>query len=186
MRVGRTSGDVQCDYTNVDSVEAMYREVGAADGLICVAGRDSTFKLFDSLTDEDYRYGFERKFLGQVHLVKFGQRYLRDNGSFTLTSGFLNHYPNPHSIATGFLNAAVNTFVANTAALLPRGLRINVVSPAPIVEPGADGKGAVTAAQTARFFVEAVEGTKTGQVLRAWGGLPGPEASTEAGEEPRG
>jgi NAD(P)-dependent dehydrogenase (short-subunit alcohol dehydrogenase family) len=76
------------------------------------------------------------------------------------------------SIATGPLNAAVDTFVKNTAPLLPRGIRVNVVSPAPIVEPGRENKGLVTAAETAKLYVKAVEGNITGQVLRAWGGLP--------------
>lgn len=182
VRVGVTSGDVQCDYTSLDSIAAMYREVGAVDALVCAAGRDSTFKPFDSLKDEDYRYGFERKFLGQVRFVTLGRQHLRDNGSFTLTSGFLSHYPNPSSIATGPLNAAVDAFVANTAGLLPRGLRVNVVSPAPVVDPGAEGRGRVTAEQTARFYVEAVEGNMTGQVLRAWGGLPSPGALATADE----
>ena len=65
-----------------------------------------------------------------------------------------------------------NTFVKNTAPLLPRGIRINVVSPAPIVALGEDGRGLVTAADTAKFYVDAVEGDFTGRVLRAWGGLP--------------
>jgi len=186
VRVGVTSGDVKCDYTNLDSIDVMYRQVGGADALICAAGRDSTFKPFDSLKDEDYRYGFERKFLGQVRLVTLGQHYLRDNGSFTLTSGFLSHYPNPSSIATGPLNAAVDTFVANTAALLPRGLRINVVSPAPVVDPGAEGKGRVTAEQTARSYIDAVQGSMTGQVLRAWGGLLGSEVGAPYGHEESG
>ncbi len=56
--------------------------------------------------------------------------------------------------------------------MLPRGIRINVVSPAPVVEPGQERKGLVTAAETAKFYVKAVEENITGQVLRAWGGLP--------------
>jgi hypothetical protein len=63
-------------------------------------------------------------------------------------------------------------FIKNTASLLPRGIRINIVSPAPIVESEQEGYGRVTAAETAKLYVEAVEGDKTGQVLRAWGGLP--------------
>jgi hypothetical protein len=55
--------------------------------------------------------------------------------------------------------------------MLPRGIRINVVSPAPIVEPGQEGQGLVTAAETAKLYVQAVEGNITGQVLRAWGWL---------------
>ena len=177
VRVGSRSGDIQCDYTNEQSVRHMFDQTGQFDALIAVVGGDSTFKPFPSLEDNDYRFGFERKFLGQVRLVRLGQNRVRDQGSFTLTSGFLSHYPNPASIATGPLNAAVDTFVRNTAPLFPRGIRINGVSPAPIVEPGQEQRGVVTAEQTAKKYVEAVEGTFTGQILRAWGGLPVPDES---------
>jgi NAD(P)-dependent dehydrogenase (short-subunit alcohol dehydrogenase family) len=172
VRVGSSSGDVQCDYTIPESVRDMFEKIGEFDALISVIGGDSIFKPFADLDDDDYKYGFERKFLGQIRFLKLGETYVRDNGSFVFTSGFLSQYPNPASIATGPLNAAVNTFVKNTASLLTRGIRINVVSPAPIVEPGQEGKGLVTAAETAKSYVEAVEGNITGQVLRAWGGLP--------------
>jgi NAD(P)-dependent dehydrogenase (short-subunit alcohol dehydrogenase family) len=172
VRVGYRSGDIQCDYTIPESVRDMFEKLGEFDALISVIGGDSIFKPFADLNDDDYKYGFERKFLGQIRFLKLGETYVRDNGSFVFTSGFLSHYPNPASIATGPLNATVNTFVRNTASLLPRGIRINVVSPAPIVQPGQEGKGLVTAAETAKLYVEAVEGNITGQVLRAWGGLP--------------
>jgi len=172
VRVGVRSGDVQCDYTDAESIRGMFENIGEFDSLISVAGGDSAFKPFQDLDDEDYRYGFERKFLGQVRFLRFGESVVRDNGSFIFTSGFLSHYPNPASIATGPLNAAIDTFVKNTAPLLSRGIRVNVVSPAPIVEPGQESKGLVTAAETAKRYVEAVEGDITGQVLRAWGGLP--------------
>ncbi len=171
IRVGRNSGDFQCDYTDTQSVCDMFASIGEFDSLISVAGGDSTFKRFEELTDEDYRFGFERKFLGQIRLLKLGQDFVRDNGSFTFTSGFLSHYPNPASIATGPLNAAIDTFVKNTAPLLQRGIRINIVSPAPVVEPEQIAPGRVTAVETAKFYVHAVEGNETGQVLRAWGGL---------------
>ena len=172
VRVGSRSGDVQCDYTIPESVRDMFEKIGEFDALISVIGGDSIFKPFADLDDDDYRYGFERKFLGQIRLLKLGESFVRDNGSFVFTSGFLSQYPNPASIATGPLNAAVNTFVKNTASLLTRGIRINVVSPAPIVESGQEGKGLVTAAETAKLYVETVEGDFTGRVLRAWAGLP--------------
>jgi NAD(P)-dependent dehydrogenase (short-subunit alcohol dehydrogenase family) len=150
----------------------MFEQIGEFDSLISVAGGDSAFKMFEDLDDTDYKYGFDRKFLGQVRLLKHGSDFVRDNGSFIFTSGFLSHYPNPASIATGPLNAAVDTFVVNSAPLLPRGIRLNVVSPAPIVEPGQEGQGRVTAAETAKYYVEAVEGIETGKVFRAWGNLP--------------
>ena len=166
VRVGVRSGDLQCDYTDIQSVQKMFENVGAFDSLISVAGRDSTFKPFHELEDQDYRYGFERKILGQIRLLRFGQQSINDNGSFVFTSGFLSHYPNPGSIATGPLNAAIDTFVKNTAPLLGRGIRLNVVSPAPIVEPGQESTGSVTARETAKLYVEAVEGNLTGKVLR--------------------
>jgi NAD(P)-dependent dehydrogenase (short-subunit alcohol dehydrogenase family) len=172
IRVGVRSGDVQCDYTDTKSVESMFDEIGEFDSLISVAGGDSVFKAFADLEDDDYRYGFERKFLGQVRLLKCGEPFVRDNGSFVFTSGFLSQYPNPASIATGPLNATIDTFVSNAAPLLPRGIRINVVSPAPIVEQGQERKGLETGAETAKLYVNAVEGDMTGKVLRAWGGLP--------------
>ena len=122
LRVGRSSGQVQCDYTTLESIQEMFEKVGEFDSLISVVGGDSVFKPFEHLTDDDYRYGFERKFLGQIRLLKLGERFVRDNGSFVFTSGFLSHYPNPASIAIGLLNAAVDTFVKNTAPLLSRGI----------------------------------------------------------------
>ena len=171
VRVGTRGGDVQCDYTSPDSVRNMFENIGEFDSLISVIGGDSVFKPFAELDDEDYRYGFERKFIGQVRFLDLGESFVRDNGSFVFTSGYLCQYPNPYSIATGPLNAAVDTFVQNTAPLLPRGIRINVVSPAPVVDPGEERKGVVTAAETAKFYVQAVENNITGKVLRAWGGL---------------
>ena len=141
VRVGAHSGDVQCDYTDKQSIKSMYKHIAQFDALISVAGGDSIFKPFTELEDEDYKYGFERKFLGQVKLVRYGMDCIRDNGSFTLTSGFLSHYPNPYSVATGPLNSAVDNFVRDTALLLTNGVRINVVSPAPVVEPGQEKKG---------------------------------------------
>ena len=175
VRVGATSGDVQCDYTNAESVTNMFETIGPFDALICVAGRDSVFKKFEELDDDDYRTVFERKFLGQIRLATLGQKFIQNNGSFTFTSGFLSHYPHPASIATGPLNAAIDAYVRFAAPLLPRGIRINIVSPAPVVEPGQEKHGLVTAAQTAKFYVDAVEGSMSGQVLRAWGGLPVPD-----------
>ena len=41
-----------------------------------------------------------------------------------------------------------------------------VGSPAPIIEPGQEGNGLVTAAETAKLYVQAVEGDFTGRVLQ--------------------
>ncbi len=176
IRVGRSGGDISADYTSESSVRKMFEKAGPFDALVSAAGGDSVFKGYPDLTDADFQYGFERKFLAQARLVQLGQRTANNGASFTLSSGYLSDYPNPASIATGPFNAAVDAFVRSTAPLLERQLRLNVVSPAPVVPDGREGRGTITASQAAAAYVEAVEGDFTGRVLRPWGGLPIPEA----------
>ena len=165
VRVGAHSGDVQCDYTDKHSILHMFKHISTFDALISVAGGDSIFKPLEELDEDDFRFGFERKFLGQVRLVRYGMNHIRENGSFTLTSGFLSHCPNPLSVATGPLNAAVDCFIQSTSLVLSKGVRINGVSPALIVDPVLEGEGAVTAQQVAEKYTKAVEGDFTGQIL---------------------
>lgn len=64
------SGDIQCDYIDLASVVECLKKIGEFDSLILVAGGDSTLKPFQGLDDEDYRYGFKRKFFGQISFFK--------------------------------------------------------------------------------------------------------------------
>jgi NAD(P)-dependent dehydrogenase (short-subunit alcohol dehydrogenase family) len=172
VKIGSRSGDLQADYTDEASVKAVFDSIDNLDAVVACVGSDSQFKPYPEVSDDDYRYGAERKLIAQFRIVRYAEQHLNDNGSITITSGFLSDYPNPHSIATGPFNSAIDTFVRQTAPLLGRGLRLNVVSPAPVVEPQRVGTGLVSAEQVARFYVDAIEGTDTGQVFRAWGGLP--------------
>ena len=172
IKIGSRSGDLQADYTDDMSVKSVFDSLDKLDAVIACVGSDSQFKPYSEVSDDDYRYGAERKLVAQFRIVRYAEQYLNDNGSITITSGFLSDYPNPHSIATGPFNSAIDTFVRQAAPLLGRGLRLNVVSPAPVVEPSRVGTGLVSAEQVAKFYVEAVEGNDTGKVFRAWGGLP--------------
>ncbi len=171
VRIGSRSGDITVDYTDGASVENALKQLALLDAIVVTVGGDSKFKPYHELTDDDFRYGAERKLVAQFRVVQLAEQYLSDEGSITLTSGFLSHYPNPHSLATGPFNAAIDTYVQHAAPLLQKGIRLNVVSPAPVVEPARAGKGLVSADQVAEFFLQSVEGSKTGQVYRAWGGL---------------
>ncbi|MGF1731091.1 short chain dehydrogenase [Photobacterium kasasachensis] len=174
VRIGSRSGDFVADYTDAVAVQSVFEELGELDAVVVVVGGDSKFKPYHELSDEDFRFGAERKLVAQFRIVRIAENYLKLNGSITLTSGFLSHYPNGYSIATGPFNAAIDAFVQHTAPLLERGLRLNVVSPAPVVEPERTGRGLVSAEQVASFYIDAIEGNSTGKVFRAWGGLPVP------------
>ena len=43
--------------------------------------------MLNDLTDDDYAVGSNNKLMGQVNLIVLGHQRVRDNGSFTLTSG---------------------------------------------------------------------------------------------------
>ena len=174
LKVGSRSGDVICDYTDDSSVAALFEQAKNLDAVVIAAGGDSKFKPYAELSDDDFRFGAERKLVAQSRIVRYAEKYLNDNGSITLTSGFLSHYPNPSSIATGPFNVAIDTYVQQTAPLLKRGLRVNVVSPAPVVQPEQVREGLVSAEQVAKYYVDAIEGSVTGKIFRAWGGLTVP------------
>ena len=61
--------------------------------------------------------------------MRRGLRHLRDGGSFTLTSGVLSREPEPGTAAISLVNAGLEGFVRAAALEMPRGVRINVVSP---------------------------------------------------------
>ena len=164
-------GEVQVDYTQEASIRQMFEQVGKIDALVAVVGGDSVFKSYEDIRPEDFEHGYRRKLMGQIELVRLGTNFVNDGGSFTLSSGFLSHYPNPYSVATGPFNAAVDSFVHSTAPLLPRAIRLNVVSPAPVVDPAQEGRGVITAEQAAAAYVQSVTGDFSGRVIRAWGGL---------------
>jgi hypothetical protein len=59
----------------------------------------------------------------------------------------------------------------SNAMMLTRGLRLNVVSPAPVVPAEEVQKGLVSPEQVAAYYQTSVEGSDNGRVYRAWGGL---------------
>ena len=171
IKIGRTSGDLHLNYTDAGAVKNAFDQTDRLDAVIVCVGGDSQFKHVSELTDEDFRFGSERKLVAQFRIARLAAEVLNDNGSITLTSGFLTDYPNPYSLATGPFNSAINTFVIQYSTMLSRGLRINVVSPAPVVSADQVQKGVISPEQVATYYQRSVEGNETGIVYRAWGGL---------------
>ncbi len=110
--------------------------------------------------------------MGQVNLVTQGLKHIRDGGSFTLTSGLLNEDPIRDGVSAAMVNGALEGFARAAAIALPRGVRINVVSPTvveeplPIFGPYFLGTKAVPVAEAALGYVKSIEGAQTGRVYR--------------------
>jgi NAD(P)-dependent dehydrogenase (short-subunit alcohol dehydrogenase family) len=146
------------------------KKTGKVDAIVSSAG-DVHFGELSEFTEEQFMYGFTQKVMGQINLVIHGTEYLNDHGSFTLTSAILNRDPVRLGIGAATANGALDGFVAGSAIQMPRGIRINVVSPglleisAPTYSSFFPGHEWVPSGRVGRAYARSVEGLMTGEVL---------------------
>jgi NAD(P)-dependent dehydrogenase (short-subunit alcohol dehydrogenase family) len=168
VTTSRSSGTLQVDLAEPDSIEAMYQRVGIFDAVACAAGA-ARFGPLAELSYDDYLFCLGNKLMGQVNLVRLGLGYFNDNGSFTLASGVLAREPMPGSSAISMVNSGLEGFVQAAQLELTRGVRVNVVSPVWVAEIllalGRDPAAGMPAAQVARAYLAAVTGKMRGAVL---------------------
>ena len=161
------------DITDTSSIEALFDSVGDVDAIVSTAGA-APFVATAEATPEQFAEGFRNKLGGQINLTLLGLPKLRDGGSVTLTTGILAHHPVKNSVIAGTVNGGVEAFVRGAATDLPRGIRINAISPNVIEEalpkygPAFPGFHPVPAAEAAQAYVRSVCGVETGQVFRVW------------------
>ena len=164
----RQKSHEQVDITDPHSIRALYRRVGKLDAAVSAAG-GAAWKPLADLTDTDFTMSLGYKLMGQINVVRYGIDSVRDGGSFTLTSGVLAQHPAPGSAAVTLVNSGVEAFARAAALELPRGLRVNVVSPPWVSETlramGRDPSGGLPADAVAKSYVACVEGRGTGQVI---------------------
>lgn len=119
--------------------------------------------------------GLQSKLMGQINLTRAAIPYLNDKGSITLISGILSEEPINWRVSATTINGAIEHFVKAAACELPKGLRINVVSPTVLTESMdkyADffpGFVPVPAAKVALVYQKSVLGVQTGQVFKVNG-----------------
>lgn len=171
VRVGRNSGELQVNIADPASIRRLFEQTGPFDALISAAG-NAHFGALEELSAREFAVGLDDKLMGQINLVLIGREFANDGASFTLTSGVLSEDPIRYGAAVSTVNAALDGFVRAAAIELPRGLRINGVSPTileeslPAYGPYFRGFKAVPAATVALAYAKSAEGRQTGQVYR--------------------
>jgi NAD(P)-dependent dehydrogenase (short-subunit alcohol dehydrogenase family) len=171
--VSRTT-DIKVDVKDPASIALMYKAVfekhGKLDGVASCIGKVA-FKPIADLTYEDYLSGFKDKALGQVELVRAGVDFVQDNASFTLMTGVLARDPILTGSVAALANGAIESFTLAAAIDLPRGIRINTVSPNVLVEASSyhaafAGFHQVKAVDVADAYVKSALGKQTGQIYK--------------------
>ena len=174
LAAGRSSGELRVDLTDDASVAELFARTGPVDAVISTAGK-LHFGPLQQMTPAQFNLGLQDKLLGQVRLALAAQHHLNSGGSITLTSGIVSAQPIRDGVNATSVNAALEGFVRAAALeLLPRGLRINVVSPNVLIEsmaaygPYFPGFEAVSAQCAALAFQRAVEGIQSGETITVW------------------
>jgi NAD(P)-dependent dehydrogenase (short-subunit alcohol dehydrogenase family) len=168
VEVSRSHTAITVDISDPASIREMYRRAGKVDAVVSAAGKAMRRPLLQ-LTDEDFEISLRHKLMGQVNLVRYGIEHVHDGGSFTLTSGILARRPMVGSEALSMVNIGLEGFARAAALELPRGIRINVVSPPWIAETLRElkmtGVPGLPAAEVARAYAETVYSKETGGVI---------------------
>ena len=172
IKAATVGGDIQVDITSANSIENMYKQIGAFDALISTAG-PTYVGPWKKMSDTEFRKGVDGKMMGQINLVLIGQHYINPKGSFTLITGALTHEPQKNFANASAANGAVEGFVRAAAIELENGIRINAVSPtvienSPQYFPFFPGDIPVTMQQLEYGFRKSVFGANTGQIIKPY------------------
>jgi NAD(P)-dependent dehydrogenase (short-subunit alcohol dehydrogenase family) len=170
VSAGRNSGDIKVDVMDEASVLAMFKAAGAIDAVIVTTGH-THFGPVAEMTPELFRKGVNDKLMGQINVALIGMHHVKDGGSITLTSGVTNRDFIRKGANAAAVNGALDDFARGAAIEMPRGLRINVVSPGLLEDSAVKYDGffpghlPVSAARVGFAYTKSVESALTGQVI---------------------
>ena len=162
--------DHQIDITDENSIRAFFKKVGSFDAVVNTVGA-CEYENFVDMSEQQWLSTIMSKMMGQINLVRIGQEYINDSGSFTLISGILNVKPIPLAIADAVTSSAIDTFAKCVALEMPRNIRVNVVNPT-VLEEAWDVYGEmmpgfqpVPGKLVGKAFERSVDGFLNGEVI---------------------
>lgn len=173
ITAGRHFADLDVDITSPESIKAMYETVGKVDAVVSTAGK-TYFGFLQQMTPANNEKSMESKVKGQVNLVLLGLDHVNDGGSFTLITGIIMDEPILKGASAAMASGAVKAFVQAAAIEMPRGIRINNVSPNILKEsievygPYFPGFVPVPGSKVAAAYVKSIEGGQTGQTYKVY------------------
>ena len=174
LTASANSGEYKVDLADKASIKALFAQMPEQklDAVVCVASRGVVFKPLMQMTTEDYLASLQQKLLGQITVALEAIKALNEQGSITLITGIMNQDFVKDGSAASMVNSAVEGFAQAAALDMPRGIRINVVSPALLAESAekyvdiCPGFEPVSSEKVARAFRKSIYGIQTGRIYR--------------------
>jgi NAD(P)-dependent dehydrogenase (short-subunit alcohol dehydrogenase family) len=184
---------LQADVTDLGQIDRLYETVaqrfGKIDILFANAGI-GRFTSLESTTEAIYDEVFAINLKGVYFTVQRSLAHLNDHASVVLNTSFIGSLGRPGTSVVSASKAAVRSLTRTFAAeLLPRGIRVNAVSPGAIATPF-HGRSALATAEevaaNAEKFATQIPMKRFGtplEVAQAVLFLSGDEASYMTGAE---
>ena len=171
ITVGSKTGVLQVDLDSSASITNLYQQAQDIDAVVCTAARGIVFAPLAEMDQSKVISSMQSKLLGQIDLVTQGIKYLKDDVSFTLTTGILNRDPIASGTAAAMVNGAIDSFVRAAAIDMPARQRINAISPTLLQESQQKyrdffpGYPTVPAVRVATAYRKSIFGSQTGQII---------------------
>ncbi|MDK9779072.1 MULTISPECIES: short chain dehydrogenase [unclassified Vibrio] len=157
------------DLSKPESLKALFEKVGKVDAIFCTAGVANLAPWADA-PDSKWEFGINNKMMGQINTIRFGEKYVNDNGVIVLTTGILAQHPFQGSGIVTTVNAAVEAAIKAAVTEIDR-IRINAVSPGWVAETmvamGMDPEPGMPAIEVAQHYVNLLEYSATGEIITA-------------------
>ena len=170
---GRSTGDIQVDISDSSSIQSAFKNIGRLDAIACIAG-EARWAPFSDLSEEDYYIGIRSKLMGQVNVVRFGQEYLNQGGSITLSTGILADDPVCMTTSAAMVNGALHSFVQAVDLEIGNAIRVNVVSLG-LVEDAYEkykdyfpGHNPISMEKAINAYIKSIEGKGRGKIIKVY------------------
>lgn len=171
IAASRNTPSASVNLLDTASIQQLLERNGSIDALVIAAG-EPHFGPLERMSPAQFRQGLEGKLLGQIDAALIAQQSLKDQGSITLTSGIIGESVVRYGACASAVNGALEGFVRAAACEMPRGIRINVISPG-LVESSVEkigqyfsGFDPIPNSRVAAAYARSVEGIETGQIYR--------------------
>jgi len=172
--------DLLWDITDFDraSAKSLYAldeqlEAASVEHVVLACGT-SLFGPLEQFTHESWEENVSLKLLAvtrSVLALVTEAKFLKDGGSITISTGQASDFPHKAWPGLAVNNAGLNAFVKSAGLDLPRGLRLNAVSPCLVKETalkaGLPLENTVTAADAALVYEEVMFSAGTATVTLA-------------------